>query len=864
MELVERDYFLSLMRKTFDETFDGEGHCLLVSGESGIGKTSLVRVFCKKIENRCKIYKGSCDALFTPRPLGPVQDIVWQLHGLDWNELAGLPDRPALFSRFFHELESRNGPAVIIIEDIHWADEATLDFIKFFARRISQLHCLFILTYRDDEIHTQHPLRNVLGQLPPHSFTRMRLTPLSREVVQQMSDERGYNGEDVYTISGGNPFYVNEILASYSVGVPENIRDSVLSSFNRLDEKTKQIWTILSVLPTGFEMRYLEAMEPQYAGAIENCMNLQILIPKEGLLSFKHELYRRTIENSLSPFVRIALNKRILDLFCKNFEENGEIERIIHHAKNANENAVVVKYAPIAAKQAAKVGAHVEAAVLYHTAIEYYDGNDKELLVQFYESYAYECYLTNQIKEAIIYSGKALTIWKEKNDIEKSSDILRLLSRLWWYDGNRKNAEGYALQAIEVLWMRPPSRAGAMALSNMSQLKMHSYEFAECIKWGEQAIAVAKALNDEGTLSHALNNVGTALARVASSREEGVAHLQQSLDIALRNSYHEHAARAFSNLASNAVKMKDYAFARHILEEGIRYCEERDLDTYLIYLFAFKAKLNLETGNWDQAGLIAEALIRQENQPSIVKIEALIVSAKVKMRKGLGDPLSLLLEAKKMAFGTMEPQRIFPTVTAIFEYEWIHGVSVLTGDEVGHAITLLDYDGNIYEKSELAWWLLKARKRNVALNEYYEGYQAGNAVKAAAAWEKLGCAYEQALVLFGGNEDDKRTAIDILQKLNATTVGEKLKFEMRSSGIKSIPRGIRKSTQANPAKLTERELGVLQLLKEGLHNKEIAMKLFISPKTVDHHMTSIFFKLDVNSRAKAVAEAGRLGIIKTK
>lgn len=859
MELVERDYFLSLMRKTFDATFDGEGHCLLVSGEAGIGKTSLVRVFCRKIENKCKAYKGSCDALFTPRPLGPLHDIVWQLHGLDWKELAALPDRPALFSRFHHELESRNEPTVIIIEDIHWADEATLDFIKFFARRISQLHCLFILTYRDDEIHTQHPLRNVLGQLPPHSFTRMRLTPLSREVVQQMSDERGYNGEDVYTISGGNPFYVNEILASYSVGVPENIRDSVLSSFNRLDEKTKQIWTILSVLPTGFEMRYLETMEPEYASAIDNCMNLQILIPKEGLLSFKHELYRRTIENSLSPLVRIALNKRILDLFCKNFEENGEIERIIHHAKNANENELVVKYAPIAAKQAAKLGAHVEAAVLYLTAIQYYDGKDKELLVQFYESYAYECYLTNQIKEAIMYSGKALTIWKEKNDIEKASHSLRLLSRLWWYDGNRKNAEAFALQAIEVLWMRPPSRAGAMALSNMSQLKMHSYEFNECIKWGERAIAVAKELNDEETLSHALNNVGTSLARVALSRPEGVAHLQQSLAIALRNSYHEHAARAYSNLASNAVKMKDYAYARNISEEGIRYCEERDLDTYLIYLLAFKAKLNIETGYWDEAQRIAEDLMTHEDQPPIVKIEALIVLAKVKMRKGLADPLSLLLEAKRMAFETMEPQRIFPTLTAIFEYEWINGVSVLLNAEVDHAIALLGYDGNVYEKTEFAWWLLKSRKRTVELNEYFEGYQADIAV-AAACWKKLGCPYEQALVLYEGKEDDKRRAIDILQKLGADTVVQKLKFEMRSSGIKSIPRGSRKSTQSNPANLTGRELGVLQLLKEGLQNKEIAMKLFISPKTVDHHLTSIFFKLDVNSRAKAVQEAGRLGI----
>lgn len=85
---------------------------------------------------------------------------------------------------------------------------------------------------------------------------------------------------------------------------------------------------------------------------------------------------------------------------------------------------------------------------------------------------------------------------------------------------------------------------------------------------------------------------------------------------------------------------------------------------------------------------------------------------------------------------------------------------------------------------------------------------------------------------------------------------------MRASGIKSIPRGIRKSTKSNPANLTDREVGVLQLLKDGLQNKEIAAQLFISPKTVDHHISSILFKLDVNSRTKAVQQASRLEIIK--
>src|SRR4030095_16475414 len=132
----------------------------------------------------------------------------------------------------------------------------------------------------------------------------------------------------------------------------------------------------------------------------------------------------------------------------------------------------------------------------------------------------------------------------------------------------------------------------------------------------------------------------------------------------------------------------------------------------------------------------------------------------------------------------------------------------------------------------------------------------------ADSWEKLGCPYEQALSLFDGTEENKRKALSIIQQLGADAIYEKLKMEMRSSGIKKIPRGLRGSTKANPAQLTNRELDVLQLLKKGIQNKEIAEAIFIYPTTVDHHISSILFKLDVKSRSKAVTEAARLGIVK--
>ena len=177
MELIERAGFLTILQSKLEHIADGEGHCVFVAGEAGIGKTSLVKTFCRELKTKSNIYQGTCDALFTPRPLAPLYDILLQM-GNDLPESSSdITDRTAFFTRFFHELINRKEISLVVFEDIHWADEATLDFIKFLARRITQLRCLFILTYRDNEIHVHHPLRNVLGQLNPGSFTRIQLLP---------------------------------------------------------------------------------------------------------------------------------------------------------------------------------------------------------------------------------------------------------------------------------------------------------------------------------------------------------------------------------------------------------------------------------------------------------------------------------------------------------------------------------------------------------------------------------------------------------------------------------------------------------------------------------------------------------------
>jgi len=339
----------------------------------------------------------------------------------------------------------------------------------------------------------------------------------------------------------------------------------------------------------------------------------------------------------------------------------------------------------------------------------------------------------------------------------------------------------------------------------------------------------------------------------------------ESLDIALKNSFHEHAGRAYSNIIFNGIKFKEYDFAKQFLQDGINYCEERDLDSSKNYKLYLKSKILLETGDWNQAVLIVNSLLSNLEQPGTVKIGTLTILATIKLRRGEPDALPLLQEAKNLAFATKEHQRIIPVMIAFLEYEWLTAKKIISEEELKICTDLVKKVDNIFLNSEFSYWLQKARKNKISIPELYEPYKLLNERKvtmAANFWAKTGCPFEKALALFEGNENDKKNALPIFQQLGADAVYEKIKMEMRAEGIKKIPRGLRESTKTNPAGLTNRELDVLELLKTSVQNKEIAETLFISPKTVDHHISSILFKLDVNSRSKAVIEAARLGILK--
>lgn len=864
MKLVERADYLQTLQDRFDEVSNA-GHTVFLMGEAGIGKTSLVTQFRNDLASRAIAYQGGCDSLFTPQPLGPLHDIAPQLDAAFVHLLRHEKERSLIFSSLFEHLASATTPVLFIIEDIHWADEATVDFIKFLSRRIVKLRCLFVLTMRDNELDARHALKILFGQLSTDTFTKLRLNPLSREAVEDLARARGHaTGEKVFALTGGNPFYVSEVLAAGMTPIPERIKDSVLTAFHSKDEHTQDLWELLSVLPSRIDPSLVAKIEHAYPNVIESCLATGVIVNRNDTLSFKHELYRIAIEESISKYRRKRLHQRVLALLLG--ETGATLAQLVHHARFAEDHALVLELAPKAAKEAAAVGAHVEAAKLYKTAIEHAPKGYNGLAI-LYAGYAYECYLINQISGALSAQESCLELYRAVGDPLRIGDTLRFLSRLQWFGGNRGKANTFAHEAVQVLEQLSPTRELALAYSNFAQLNMLADNVPQTLHWGSKAIALAEELQDAEILCHALNNVGSILQKSPGHEEAGAAKLQESLAIAAAHGFHEHVARAQTNMGCFYVLIRKYDEGRKALEAGMRYCEEYDLLSWYYYIQGERTRLLLDTGLWLEAEQLALTLQNNADHFALTRIGALVTLARLNTRRGRFDEaLGYLSIAKQLAAPTSEAYRMLPVMTAQLELCWTSGKPVNL-DELKEAIALLPDIRESWHYAGVAYWMSHcaipvAAHRDVQYPGPVALEQQGRYAEAAQAWKQLGCPFEHALALMECGEDQQRAGLTLLDQLGAHATSDKLKTSLRVKGMRHIPRGPRESTRSNPAYLTGRQVEILALLEGGAQNKEIADKLFISPKTVDHHISAILAKLSVNSRTKAVAEAKKLGILK--
>ena len=860
MELLEREHYLTDLADWLGTAAKGGGCIALVGGEAGIGKTSLMQEFARQ-QRKTKVLWGACDSLFTPRPLAPLHDIARQAQGALLTAVTTSTSRDVIFNAALDELE--RDAALVVFEDMHWADEATLDLLKFLGRRMQRTKALLVITYRDDEVGAKHPLRFVLGDLPRAHTRRTMLSPLSERAVQQLAKQAGRSTENLHRITGGNPLFVTEVLAESADTVPVTVRDAVLGRASRLSVNAREIAELVSVVPGKTEAWLLEQTVAVDDAGIEGCLGIGMLRDADGALAFRHELTRRAFEDSLSQPRLRTLHAKVFAVLSQ--RPGVAAARIAHHANGAHNTEAVLHFAPIAAEQAASLRAHREAASHYRIALQYADGLAADERAHLLEQLSYECYLTDQIEDSIDARTSALAIWqspdaKSKQGAKlKEGDTLRWLSRLSWFAGRRADANRYGADAVAALESLPAGAELAMAYSNRAQLDMLAHEVTSAIAWSQRTLELAEPLGKVEIVSHALNNLGT--AKIISGDYSGYADLERSLQLALDGGMQEHVARACTNLSASSVTARHYGHARRYLQQGLAYCEKHDLDSWRLYMLAWSARAKFDLGDWHGAAEDAEAVLQHPRTAPISRAPALILLGHLRIRRGDPDASSALDAARTLVAPTQELQRIAPLAIALAEAAWLADDRAAVIREVQPAYELAQTVSDPWTRGELAAWLRRAGALDTVPTDIAEPYArelSGDWNTAARMWADLGCTYEQANILahYGG-EAEKRQALKIFDELGATVFSQVLRKRMRAEGVRRIPRGSRPSTRNNSLGLTKREAEILALLSDGLRNSAIASRLFLSTKTVDHHVSAILTKLGVPSRAEAVAMARR-------
>ena len=855
MELLERSDSLEKLKSAFEQAIMGKGQTVFISGEAGIGKTALVRAFLKQQKDRYILLEGFCDNLFAARPLGPLFDIAPKLGNHFEDILKANVGRDQIFPAVLDVLESQAKPVILLFEDIQWADEATLDFIRYLARRISQLPCLFIMTLRDTEIQDNYSYRVILGELPPTDYTKLQLQPLSKSTVDSMATHAGKNGEEIYKLTAGIPYYVSEVLANYHNKIPETVRDSILSLYHRQFDQTRELWEKISVIPGRIELEVLKHMHTASSRVVEFCYRAGIILDDGSSISFKHELFRKTIEESLSPHRQRELHQLAVEAMLNATGIEVPYARIVHHARFAGDTKRIQEFAPKAAQRASALGSHTEAAKFYQIALETPGELRPFRLIKLYEQYAYECYLTCQIGEAIKALETSLALLTPEQQLQKGNTY-RMLSRLYWYDNNIEKAGELSKLAIQNCEAHPTSHELAMAYSNMSELMMLKDQSSECLEWGRRALAIADQVDDHEVRSHALNNMGTVMMKDFKTIEQGQNYLQDSLQIALVRDLEEHAARAYSNLSFTYVELGHYDKTLELVEAGIQYCHDRDLHAWTNYLQCSNATLLMHTGKWTEALDLCELILESPYQQSVARISLECVRNTIRIRRGESltvDFSAVREEAKRIG----ELQRLVCVVKILLEQEWLNGVNKADEEIIRQCAEKINKRNFWWYYHEVKFWL-ELTNRHELVNDVFKSTD----TDSSGAQEKRGSdIYLMALMMSLGDDDQQKQALSLLMELGAEASAAKIEGRLRERGISQIPRGPRSSTRENAAGLTRRQMEVLTLLATGLQNKEIADQLFLSAKTVDHHISDILSKLDVNTRSKAVARATELGIL---
>ncbi|CAM5319113.1 ATP-binding protein [Streptomyces griseomycini] len=860
--LQERDSELASLARWWGEASDGTGRLVLVGGDAGAGKTTLIHEFGRRLRD-ARLFSGSCEPLATPLPLGPLRDMADTLPAPLRQELLGTPDPTAVRRLLLGELRADGVPALVVLDDAHWADEATLDLLRFLGRRLGDRPAMVVVAYRQDEVGPRHPLRVLAGDLAAlPAVRRLTVPPLSAAAVARLAAGTGIDPVELHRRTGGNAFFVTQVLGDGGATVPATVRDAVLARAARLGPGARDALDAVACLGTRAAPWLVEAVSGRPPRELDECVERGLLTAEHSAVAFRHELVRIAVEEAIPPAHAAELHRRALAVLAS--RPPGEVDpaRLVDHGQRADDRAAVLAYAPLAAERASALGAHKEAAAHLRRALDASPGLLPADRAGLLEELGRQCHLADDLDAALCAWQEAVAAWRMAGDGRRQGGALVGLAVTAAHLAREiPLGEQACDEALDLLAGLPPGPELALACAVRGKLSAMAFRNADAIAWGERLLATAG--DGAGGLGQALALLSIGIGRAQDGDPAGLELIGRSVRLARAAAAYDQAGLGYFWLQLVCVTRRWYRAAERWYGEALAFTDDHGQEVWRQWLRAFHSRALLDQGRWDEAEALASEVLRTAGVDDGRKMIGMVVLGRLRARRGDSDPGPLLTRVRTtMVTAGPVVDWIIGSTPALAEAATYAGDADRVRAIVPPALAAAEDQGEPWLVGELAHWLFHADGPATVPARAAEPYRlqlSGLRQESAERWQEIGCPYEAALALAGSTDEGMlREALAAFDRLGARPMRDVTARRLRRIGVRNVPR--RPVRAVGPEGLSPREQEVLALLADGLRNTEIAKALFLSRRTVEHHVAAVLRKLRVADRTEAARYARRNGV----